>query len=230
MLATFRPSQQRAPDRAPAVDDADVGGELGAEPVVQLVAAGCTFDSGAGLAAVTLSVGPATTCLVHGANGSGKTTLLRLCAGLLSPTRGSRSSSGICLYLRPGSGGRRRQSVREALSTARALADGTGLPVEDALDVVQLSSLATRRLETLSSGQRSRAVLGVALCVQPALVCLDEPEAHLDEKGVAVLRDGVEALRARGAAVMIATQDESLLGSAPDARLHVAGGVVGRRS
>lgn len=197
---------------------------------MELVAAGCTFDSGAGLAPVTLAVGPSTTCLVHGANGSGKTTLLRLCAGLLAPTRGSRSSSGVCLYLRPGSGGRRRQSVREALTTARTLGDGSGVAVGEALELVRLSSLANRRLETLSSGQRSRVVLGIALCVEPALVCLDEPEAHLDSEGVAVLREGIEALRGRGTAVMVATQDRSLLGSAPDASLHVDGGVVGRLS
>ncbi|HET7328180.1 MAG TPA: ATP-binding cassette domain-containing protein [Nocardioidaceae bacterium] len=194
--------------------------------VLDLAAAGARFGSRTVLHPVSLRVQRATTCLVHGANGSGKTTLLRLCAGLLSPTGGERWASGPSLYLRPGSGARRRQTVEEALETARTLSGHGRARLGPALEAAMLSPLRKRRVETLSSGQRSRLVIGIALVAAPALVCLDEPSAHLDDEGLSIVRAGVRQLAAVGTAVLIATHDRDLLADRPDARLLVSDGAV----
>jgi ABC-type multidrug transport system ATPase subunit len=197
-----------------------------APPVVELASASRRYGTLTALRPVTLRLDPATMCLVHGANGSGKTTLLRVCAGLLTLTTGTRHASGRCVYLRSGSGTRRRQTVHDVLFTAGALAGRTSAWVREAIDVAELTSLADRRVESLSSGQRGRLLVGLALATLPAVACLDEPTAHLDEEGVAVVRAALSRLVAAGTAVLVATHDRDLLGQTPDARLLVEDGSV----
>lgn len=195
-------------------------------PVLELSAASCRFDALTALRPVSLRVDQGTTCLLHGANGSGKTTLLRVCAGLLAPSSGERRATGRCLYLRPGSGTRRRQTVREVLATVAVLSGRGKRPVAECLEAAGLVTLAGRRVETLSSGQRGRLLVGMALAARPAVACLDEPTAHLDTDGSALVRAGMRRLAAAGTAVLVATHDHDLLGDDPDARLVLHDGTV----
>lgn len=199
----------------------------GRAPVaVELTAAGCRFDTGAALHPVSLRVERGTSCLVHGPNGSGKTTLLRLCAGLLRPSSGERHAPGRCVYLRPGSGGRRRQTVREVLDTARRLSGQPPGALDEAVRAAGLGPLAGRRIDTLSSGQRGRLLVGLALCTAADLVCLDEPDVHLDAAGRQAATAALARLLDSGAAVMVAGPEPSALVRAPDALLMVDSGVV----
>jgi tungstate transport system ATP-binding protein len=175
---------------------------------------------------VDLRLDPATLALVHGPNGSGKTTLLRVCAGLLHPTTGGRRASGTCLYLRPGSGARRRQTVHDVLGTVVRLSGRTTARAEDAMAAAGLSDLGRRRVETLSSGQRGRLLVGIALAVTPTVACLDEPTAHMDEQGTAMVRDCLERLVSAGTAVVVATHDRDGVCREPDARLTMDCGAV----
>jgi ATP-binding cassette, subfamily C, bacterial len=56
---------------------------------------------------------------------------------------------------------------------------------------------------SLSGGQLQRLGLARALYGDPALLILDEPNAHLDNEGAAALNHAVRAAKARGAAVVI---------------------------
>ncbi len=181
------------------------------------------------LAPLSLRLGRSTLTLVHGVNGSGKTTLLRVLGGLLTPSSGTRVGHGAALYLRSGDGARRAQRVDQAVRFAVCL----GSPLARVEDVVRATGLETvmgRRVATLSSGQRARVTLAVGLAVSPALLCLDEPAAHLDEEGIGFLRQVVDLLRERGSAVVVASQTATsgLLAGA-DACLVLDGGrLVGR--
>lgn len=194
-------------------------------PVLELAGAARRFGSRTALHPVSLRLGAGTVCLVHGANGSGKTTLLRVIAGLLVPTCGTRHVRGDAVYLRPGGGARARQRVREAVRVAARLA-GDGTRVERALDRSGLGGLADQRVGTLSAGQRARLVAALALVVRPAVACLDEPVAHLDEAGAEVVRGVVRELAADGCAVVVASPERLRFDAGPDARLVVADGVV----
>lgn len=147
--------------------------------------------------------------VVRGANGSGKSTLLRIIAGLLRPTTGSRACPGTAILLAPGDGARRRDRVCTAVQSAAAVSGGE-VPggVAHLLEQVHLpASIGGQRVEELSSGQRGRLTLALALVVVADLVCLDEPSAHLDAAGAQVVADVVARLRAAGRTVVVATHD-----------------------
>jgi ABC-type multidrug transport system ATPase subunit len=176
-------------------------------------------------APLDLTVAPGTLCLLTGPNGSGKTTLLRLAAGLLRPTAGLRECAGRALYVRGGGGLRSAQTVQDAVATTAALA-GDRATAPAAVRLLGLEELARRRVGTLSAGERVRAALAAAVACAPALLCLDEPTAVLDERGLVDLVEVLAAVRAAGAAVLVATHQPETLLAAADARLAIRDGRV----
>jgi ABC-type multidrug transport system ATPase subunit len=174
-------------------------------------------------APVDLRLSPGAVCIVTGANGAGKTTLLRLAAGLLRPTTGTRRCSGQALYLHGGSGLRSAQTVDEAVAgTARLVGREQDAPF--AVARLGLDPLAHRRLGTLSAGERVRASLATALAASPALLCLDEPSAALDEDGLRLLLGVLDDLRAGGCATLIASHQPAGLLPFADAHLELTNG------
>lgn len=177
------------------------------------------------LAPVTLTVGTGAVGVVVGDNGAGKTTLLRIAAGLLRPSSGTRACAGRAVYLRPGSGARAAQRVRDAVAFAAAVS-GTGVRVDEVLERADLRSVAERRTGTLSAGQRSRLCIALALATSPLVVCLDEPTASLDTDGRERTRAAIGELAATGSAVLVATHDEVLIEAGGDALVRLRSGVV----
>lgn len=134
---------------------------------------------------LTLSEG-SLTCLV-GPNGSGKTSLLHAIAGIGSPS-GEVSIDGVDPR---GLGPDRRQRLLSFLPASRDLkwplkvADIVALGGnKDAMTPIladlELATLADRRADLLSTGERSRVLIARALAARPRLLLLDEPVANLD--------------------------------------------------
>ena len=174
-------------------------------------------------AAIDLSLDAGTLCVITGANGSGKTTLLRIAAGLLRPTAGTRLCPGTALYVRAGTGLRSAQSVGEAVATTAALV-GRQDAAQAAVARLGLDAMGSRRVGTLSAGERVRAALAAALAARPALLCLDEPTGALDEEGCRILLRVLEDLRDAGCAVLVATHQPDVLLPVADAHLRLLDG------
>ncbi len=191
----------------------------------QLVLEGMSrsFGRTLALAPIGLHLGPGAICEVTGPNGSGKSTLLRVAAGIIRPTTGRRWAAGPVLYLRPGDGARRAQTVRQAVDFI-AQARGNGPGVERALATVGLGDLADTPVGQLSSGQRARVTLAIALVFRPCVACFDEPTAHLDREGCSAARKVIDELAGRSTAVLVATHDETFLAGLPDRRIRLARG------
>ena len=200
------------------------------EPVLELRAAGRRYDQAWAVLPVSLSLGAGTATLVTGRNGSGKSTLLRLAAGLLRPTTGERQARGRSLYLLSGHGARAAATsvanVVQAVRLSGGSAAHAAALAREVLDDVGLSGVARQPAGTLSSGQRARLSLAVALACPVPLVCLDEPTAHLDDEGATVVVEAITRLRARGTALLVASHDPGSAGWPFDARLHLAAGRI----
>ncbi|SFE83064.1 ABC transporter ATP-binding protein [Blastococcus tunisiensis] len=225
-----RPTDEVAVRRAtplrPPATDAAAGG--GAAPVLRLSGVTRRHAGRPVWVPVDLALAGGTLTVVTGPNGSGKTTLLRLAAGLLAPSSGTRSCAGTALYLRGGAGLRTAQTVRAAVTGTAALV-GRGEAAGGALAALGLDALADRTVGTLSAGERVRATLAAALACRPAVLCLDEPTAALDEGALADLVTVLDAARADGVALLVATHQPAVLLPRADAQLRVEAGRVVRR-
>ncbi len=122
------------------------------------------------------------------------------------------------------------ETAAAAVTTAAVLAGVSKAAAAEtaraALASVGIADVADRAAGTLSSGQRARLTLAVALAAPVALVCLDEPTAHLDSSGAEVVAAAVAALKARGSAVLVATHDPLAAAWPTEAHLHLDLGSV----
>ncbi|MGP4091160.1 ATP-binding cassette domain-containing protein [Streptomyces sp. KR55] len=181
-----------------------------------------------------------------GRNGSGKTTLMRLLSGGLRPHTGQLTVEGRPVsYDRKGLT-RLRTTVQLvvqdpddqlfAASVAQDVSFGPlnlGLSdaevrsrVAEALDALDIAGLADRPTHLLYYGQRKRTAIAGAVAMRPRVLILDEPTAGLDPDGQERLLATLDALRARGTTVVMATHDVDLaLRWADDAALLTPSGV-----
>lgn len=174
---------------------------------------------------VEVAVEPGGLLVLMGTNGSGKSTLLKTLAGLLAPLTGTVSvlggaagahpSSVAYLPQHPGSLDTLPLRVRDVVAMGRFAnlgllgrfrADDHRI-VADAMERTGADAFAGRALRELSGGQQQRTHLAQVLARQARVLLLDEPTAGLDAAGRRAVTDAIDAERARGAAVVLATHD-----------------------
>ncbi|MCY4336935.1 MAG: heme ABC exporter ATP-binding protein CcmA [Litoreibacter sp.] len=156
------------------------------------------------LSGVGFSVLPGNALVLRGPNGSGKTTLLRCLAGLTPPVAGRLSfESDQVAYAGHADALKTQMTVQETLSFwARVYG---AAHTNAAIERFTLASLLTRRIDTLSAGQKRRVSLSRLVLSGRPLWALDEPTVSLDTNAVAQFASAVEAHLASGGAALIAT-------------------------
>ncbi len=132
-----------------------------------------------------------------GPSGCGKTTTLRVIAGFEVPTSGElllrgQSMTGIPSFHRPVNTVFQdyalfphmtvMQNVMFGLKMAKVPAAEAKRRVEEALEMVRLPHVGSRKPKALSGGQRQRVALARALVNRPSVLLLDEPLGALDLK------------------------------------------------
>jgi ABC-2 type transport system ATP-binding protein len=153
-----------------------------------------------------------------GPNGAGKTTTVECVAGLVEPDSGSievcgtdarrhRRQAKQRMGLALGSAALPDKiTPREAITTLGAFYEEAA-PAEELLTRFDLQSKADSWFETLSTGQRQRLALALAVVNRPELLILDEPSAGLDPEARRKMRGLVEQVKGEGAAVLLTTHD-----------------------
>ena len=167
-----------------------------------------------------------------GPNGAGKSTTIRMMLGLQRPDRGA-----IALFGRPLAAERvallaqigslveepslyPHLTGRENLEVHRRL---LGLPkraIDEALETVDLTSVADRLVRNYSSGMKQRLGIAQALLGNPELLLLDEPTNGLDPAGIHDVRTLIRDLpRRAGVTIFLSSH---LLNEVEQVATHLA--------
>ncbi len=174
---------------------------------------------------LTFAVEPGEIVGYLGPNGAGKSTTVKMLTGILVPSAGRITVSGL-------------NPTRNRVALARRVGVVFGqrttlwwdLPLVDSFDLVrrlyrvpadryrrnldrlcgllELGGLLRTPVRQLSLGQRMRGDLAAALLHDPEIVYLDEPTIGLDVVSKAAVREFLEALnREQGTTVLLTTHD-----------------------
>ncbi|KQP57311.1 hypothetical protein ASF51_05530 [Agreia sp. Leaf283] len=183
------------------------------------------FDRTTALSGVSADFVAGTVTALCGGNGSGKSTLLGVLAGTIEPQSGrvrgptrrpalvvQRSAASDTLPL----------SVLEVVSMGRwahrgmwrRLDAGDRETVRSCMRALGIQNLADRPLGSLSGGQRQRALVAQGLARRADVLLLDEPTAGVDADAQQLIVAVLRAEARRGAIVVHATHEESVLNEA----------------
>lgn len=152
-----------------------------------------------------------------GPNGAGKTTTLECIEGLRKPDSGYLRVAGVDPVQQPhqlravigvqlqASGMPENITVRESMQLFCAY-HGVA-PRFDLLERMGLQPKANTQYHGLSTGQKRRLALVLAIAHRPPVVLLDEPTAGLDVQSRIELHALMQELKANGTTIILSTHD-----------------------
>lgn len=159
-----------------------------------------------------------------GPNGAGKTTAMRAIMQLVTVDAGSVTWDGAPVdrevrqrfgYMPAERGLYPRMGVRDHLVYYGRLSGlsrtGAARTADAWIDRLGLAERAGDTVQSLSSGNRQRVQLALALVNEPELLVLDEPFSGLDPVAVGVLSDVLREQVARGAALLLSSHQLDLV-------------------
>lgn len=175
---------------------------------------------------------PELVCLV-GPNGSGKTSLLHGLARIGGPAGEVRIDGLRPEELAPA----RRRRLLSYLPASRDIAwpltardlvrlGADADEADEAMAELDLTRWADRRVDRLSTGERSRVLIARALAPKPRLLLLDEPVANLDPLWQLRLMERLREAVADGQGAIVAMHDLDLAGRFANRLVLMAGGAV----
>lgn len=175
---------------------------------------------------------------LRGVNGSGKTMLMRLMAGLIRPTRGEvfldGKQLGKDLSFPPDMGMLiENPAFLDGYTAAQNLRLLAGIRkkvteerIREVLEQVGLGYEDKRKYRQFSLGMKQRLGIAGAVLEHPQLLLIDEPTNALDTDGVEMVQELLLEEKKRGALIVLACHDFSILQSLSDVLYSVKEGRV----
>jgi ABC-2 type transport system ATP-binding protein len=170
------------------------------------------------LKSVSFEVSPGEVFGLLGPNGAGKTTALECILGLRRPSAGAVEVDGMDVSHGPGRVLQRIGAqiqgalLQDKITPRRALGLFASFYQSPAAIHQLVTSFGLEEkydapFDSLSTGQRQRLFLALALVNDPRLVVLDEPTAGLDPKARKELHGLIAAMRLQRRTVLMSTHD-----------------------
>ena len=200
------------------------------------------------LSDISQTIGAGQMVCLLGSNGVGKSTILRTIAGFQPPLSGKvllhrHDMTSLSVP--------RRSRVVSVVLTERIqvpymkVADLVGMGrspytgffgtlsnedrriAGDAIEMVGITSLAGRAIDTLSDGERQKVMLAKAIAQQTSVILLDEPTAFLDYHAkISILRLMLRLAHETGKTILLSTHDVEMALRLSDALWVVVEGKV----
>jgi ABC-2 type transport system ATP-binding protein len=173
---------------------------------------------------LTLNIQPGEIFGFVGPNGAGKTTTIRMITGLAYPSAGTLSVKGLS-YARDAIKIKHllgyipdRPYLYDKLTGREYLEfiggvfgyNGQPLPVDQYLDMFDLSNWSDELIESYSHGMKQRLAFAGALLHQPEILIVDEPMVGLDPKGIRLVKNLFKDLASRNVSVFVSTHNLEL--------------------
>lgn len=187
---------------------------MGIEFCAELSGVRKRFGKTVALDGLDLQVRPSELFSVLGPNGAGKSTAISLLLGLLKPDTGAARLFGLSPFrIEP-----RRQIgvmmqevtlapellVREHIALVASYYPRPYSPAE-AMELTNISSLASRPYGKLSAGQKRQVQFAMAVCGRPKLLFLDEPSVGLDIRAREMMWATLRQLVGNGSSIVLTT-------------------------
>jgi ABC-2 type transport system ATP-binding protein len=190
-------------------------------PAVQVEGLHVAYGSTPVLVDVSLTVPAGAGVCVTGENGIGKSTLLRCVSSLQQPDEGTIRVFGgdpgstpefwraVVTTVEPPTWYPGLTAREHAELVCRAYGmDPDEAGIDEALDRFGLAGHADAIPPSLSSGQKQRLTLAIALLRPSSLLILDEPEQRLDPDGRAAVAELLTEYVAGGGSLLMASHDD----------------------
>jgi ABC-type polysaccharide/polyol phosphate transport system ATPase subunit len=161
---------------------------------------------------VSLRVEPGESVALLGHNGSGKSTVLRLVAGIYRPTAGDITTSGrITAVIELGAGFHPELTGAENIRLYGAVLGLTRRELQvhydEIVEFAQMRDFLDTPLKYYSSGMEARLAFSVAVCLEPAILLLDEVLAVGDREFRERCLERLRAFHARGGTLMLVSHE-----------------------
>jgi len=211
-MTSDRAESLRQDHAVPGVQAAGAGGTL-----VELQNASKWYGNVVAVNDITMTIGPGLTGLL-GPNGAGKSTLLHLMAGFLAPSRGDVLLGGtptwrhIDVYRRLGLVPERDALYDFLTGDEFVYASAKLHKLRDpraaarrAIELVDMTEPADRRIQTYSKGMRQRIKVAAAFVHDPEVLLLDEPFNGMDPRQRLHMMDLLHRLAAEGRTILFSS-------------------------
>lgn len=172
------------------------------------------FGKTVALDGLDLQVRPGELFSVLGPNGAGKSTAISLLLGLLKPDAGAARLFGLSPFRVEA---RRRVGVmmqEVTLAPELRVREQVALVCSyypdpftsaEAMELTNISSLASRPYGKLSAGQKRQVQFAMAVCGRPKLLFLDEPSVGLDVRARETMWATLRQLVRNGSSIVLTT-------------------------
>lgn len=157
------------------------------------------------LKGIYLHIGAGQIFALLGTNGAGKTTTLECIEGLRTYDGGQIQVNGTCGVQLQSASLPGNMKAKEAI---RLFAGWQKKTVDEGyLERLGVTPFLDKKYIQLSTGQKRRLHLAIALLGEPDIIFLDEPTAGLDVEGRVSIHKEIRALKGKGKTIILASHD-----------------------
>jgi ABC-2 type transport system ATP-binding protein len=154
---------------------------------------------------ISFSINKGEVFALLGTNGAGKTTTLECIEGLRKYQNGSISIDGsFGVQLQSSSLPENTKAIEAFTLFSKWNKSKVDLSIFESLGLLEIRN---KQYAQMSTGQKRRLHLALALIGNPDIILLDEPTAGLDVEGKVALHDQIKKLKSMGKTILLSSHD-----------------------